>query len=185
MDRVSEWQRTFLKSFVHLWGELSTLWGDGGLTLFLVSGVDPPSSSRRAVWACAFWQARWRAVFPAWINIIYRLLSKFNFTRGFYWGITREASCVASSITWKCNSCSSHLLMSEFGKTVHSVEWSHYSSCRSKNETSNLKEDFKTFHWKSSLYIFVCFKTSPRVLQSLRRMLQCCLAVKLQRSTLR
>lgn len=40
----------------------------GGLTLFLMLAVDPPSSRRRAVWACAFWQARWSAVFPAYIN---------------------------------------------------------------------------------------------------------------------
>lgn len=57
-----------VQSLLYHVGELSARRHAGGLTLFLVFGVDPPSSRRRAVWACAFWHARWSAVFPACIN---------------------------------------------------------------------------------------------------------------------
>lgn len=36
------------------------------LTLFLLSGREPPSSRTLELWAWPFWHARWRAVFPAW-----------------------------------------------------------------------------------------------------------------------
>lgn len=38
----------------------------GELTWFLLSGLEPPSSSTLELWAWPFWQARCRAVFPAW-----------------------------------------------------------------------------------------------------------------------
>lgn len=64
----SKWSLCFTLQAGIPWASGKSMPSGSQLTLFLVSGVAPPSSRRRAVWACAFWQARWRAVFPAWIK---------------------------------------------------------------------------------------------------------------------
>lgn len=103
------------------WGKINTKLKkiqktDVMLTLFLLSGREPPNSRTLELWAWPFWQAKWRAEFPAWDTWHDDIISLAVY---YYYYYTPRVTCCECDLVFSVNVCSG--LHQQFDRLTEAV----------------------------------------------------------------